>query len=296
MWRAYFHIFYIKKILAILFKHSILFLMFSFILSNGYAQIRLPYTINGKWVFVDSLLNPTTKNEYQFILPYIGNEAIVKRKNKFGVIDKNENTIVEFKYDTIIYTCTNFYCKRKKKITRIPIKGAKCGGVERGGEGPYHGKFTIIYQNSWGTGVVFRKDQDLRTEILKNMNHGNFDSLITFFNVFTELGNNQIIVAQNKKYGIISYKNEIITPLIYDNIVMRNNSLYGYTSIDVNEYKYSLFEYMLNQKSGFLNYKGEVITPPIYTKFYFTFKKYSLVQTNDNKLVYIDSFGKQYSK
>ncbi|MEQ1733699.1 MAG: hypothetical protein ABL940_08500, partial [Bacteroidia bacterium] len=199
-----------------------------------------------------------------------------------------------FKYDTIIYNAINYNCKRKNRTTEIPIKGAPtCYSIGCGyGNGrivPYR----IRGRGDWYFEILFaKKDADL----FFNLFDTDFDSTIYYFQAFTDCGNNQIIVAQNRKYGIINYRNEIITPIIYHDIVKRNNSLYDYTRIDVNEYKYSLFEYMLNQKSGFLNYRGEVITPPIYTKFYFTFKKYSLVQTNDNKLVYIDSFGKQYSK
>ena len=60
------------------------------------------------------------------------------------------------------------------------------------------------------------------------------------------------IVKQNNKFGVINSTNEIVVPIIYDNIKSSQH------------WKYFLFT--LNNKIGLINTNGKIIKEPIYDR------------------------------
>ena len=91
--------------------------------------------------------------------------------------------------------------------------------------------------------------------------------------------NGLAIVRLNNKYGMINEKNEVIIPIIYDNVYYFQSN--GLAKVKVK----------LNNKYGIINEKNEIIIPIIYNYIYF-FEDNGLTKVNLNKKwFYLNEYG-----
>ena len=244
--------------------------------SNFIAQNRFPFVQNDKWFYVDSTMKKVSGKTYSFLLPFQGAYAVVKQNNKYGVIDVNEKVIISFQYDTISFNyAPPFYCI-KNKIEIWLDENEKPIPIVRG----------CGLSSSVSSFWTYKKNKKIG--ILKFNYPNKTDSLPNIYDELHEYFQGIAIVRIGNKWGTINDSGKTITPISLDSIQVVGN----YTTFDIHKpIKYYSGNYL-----GFINTEGVVITKPKYKDFYFTVRQFTLVRTSDNKLVYIDSKGKEYYK
>lgn len=251
--------------------------IFIFIFFNNiYSQNKFPFSKNNKWFYVDTAMKKVSNKTYDFVFPFQGGYAVVKQNNKYGVIDGNEKTIISFQYDTIQFNYyPPFYCTKNKQmlcldINEKPIRMEATCGLSSSG----HMFFTYTKNNKIG---ILQYNQPYVA-----------DSLPNIYDEFYEYFCGVAIVRIHKKWGTINLNNQIITPIALDSIQM----ILSLSDFD----KYKLIKYYSKSKVGFINTSGVTVTKPKYKDSYFNLMQFTLVRTSKNKLVYIDSKGKEYYK
>lgn len=224
-----------------------------------------------------------TQPQYDIIYPFFNGFSVVKRGKYFGVINKcGEEVIPSNKYVYLHYEpksysiCEYFYTKDengkecyldannnpiivKDSYESIKIKAANAGRIDY---------YDIIFFR-FSRGVYIFQDG------VKEYVYNNLKNRIVFQGKNVRVVNNNLIVAQDyysKKYGIIDYEGNVLTPFIYDELL---NSSSG--DIDIPE---NLFEARKNGKVGFINCKGHIKIPFIY-RFCGTFHDGFAWVTND---------------
>lgn len=254
-------------------KFILLILLF-LVLGNSFAQNKYPFFHKNKWFYVDSSLTRVSKNTYSFLLPFIGNYAVVKQNDKYGVIDSNENLIISLQYDTIVFNgYPPFYCMKDKKEIWLDIN-EKSVPIVRGCEVKSSGRSFWTYKKNKKIGLLKFNYPD-KTDSLPNI----YDELHEYIEGIA-------LVRIDKKWGTITNTGKIITPVSLDSVQIQNNI----TDSDIHK----PIKYYEKNHIGFINTKGLIITKAIYKESYYTAGRFTLVLTEDNNLVYIDSDGRKY--
>lgn len=257
-------------------KRSKVLFIFLFLLTNIFAQNKFPFCQNDKWFYVDSTLKKYSNKTYSFLFPFQGSYAVVKQKEKYGVIDNNENTIISFNYDTISTNGTPpFYCM-KSGIELWLNAEEKPTSIIRG----------CFVSTSIRSFWTYKKNNKIG--LLKFSCPDKTDSLPNVYDELHEYFEGIAVVRIGKKWGTINDLGTTITPILLDSVQIVSN----YSDFDVQK----PIKYYSGNSVGFINSNGVVITKPKYKDFYYTVGKFTLVKTLDNKLVYIDSKGKEYYK
>lgn len=173
------------------------------------------------------------KNEYQYIEYAFENYFIATKDSKVGVIDNNENTIIEFKYDTIekigqsnvlqaILNDSNIIELYNKDLEKV-----------------------IELQNP----SIYQKEGYIKIQtdnIMKYYNNDGFE--MSNKDIYL---NNTIFASQsNEKWGFVDKNNNIIIEPIYDIVT------------EVNEYGYAGIR--KDNKWGIIDLNGNIIVEPIY--------------------------------
>jgi antitoxin component YwqK of YwqJK toxin-antitoxin module len=199
---------------------------------------------NGREVYVEVI-----PLKYEGADDFDNGLAQVKLHGKWGVIDRNENVIVPFRYDNMFsfgetYDGLALVSMNKKEglIDRtgreiIPVRYDKIGYYDLGGHGDY----------LKGTGLISVKKNDKWGAV--NKSGGEILPL-----KYDDIGyseNGMIPVAINKKYGIIDLTGKVIIPFKYD---------HAYLEDDLAD----LVFVHLNGKRGVIDKKGKQVIPVIY--------------------------------
>lgn len=256
-------------------KSVVIIILFS--LSTLFAQNKFPYFEKNKWFYVDSTMKKVSKKTYSFVFPFQSGYAVAKLGNKYGVIDANEKTIISFQYDTIAFNSTPpFYCIKNKITMWLNIN-----------------EMPIIMEGTCGQSSIGRAfwtyKKNNKIGLLKfNTPPNPTDSLPNIYDELHEYSEGIALVRIGKKWGTINSSGKTITNISLDSVQIVNN----YTDFDIHK----PIKYYYNNQVGFINSHGIVITKPKYKEFYFTIRQFTLVRTANNKLVYIDSNGKEYYK
>ena len=257
---------------------SILFSIFIFVFfSKINSQNKFPFSKNNKWYYVDTAMKNVSNITYDFIFPFQAGYAVAKQNNKYGVIDGNEKIIISFQYDSIEFNYRPpFYCTKNKQMFCLDIN-----------EKPL--KMEATCSQSSSTSMFFTYKKNNKIGILKyNQPYISPDSLPNIYDEFYEYFCGVAIVRINKEWGTINLNNQIITPIALDSIQI----ILSLSDFD----KHKLIKYYSKNKVGFINTSGVMVTKPKYLDSYFNLMQFTLVRTSKNKLVYIDSKGKEYYK
>lgn len=253
-----------------------LFISFFFVFANSFAQNKFPFCYKNEWFYVDSSLTRASKNTYSFLLPFVGNYAVVKRNDKYGVIDSSEKLIISFQYDTIVFNgYPPFYCMKDKQEIWLDIT-EKSVPIVRGCEVKSSGRSFWTYKVNNKIGLL-KFNYPEKTDSLPNI----YDELHEYFQGIA-------LVRIAKKWGTITDTGKVITPISLDSVQILNNI----TDSDIHK----PIKYYEKNHIGFINTKGLIITKPIYKESFYTIGRFTLVLTSNNQLVYIDSDGKKYYK
>ncbi|MFN7912500.1 MAG: WG repeat-containing protein [Bacteroidota bacterium] len=259
-------------------RTTLLFIILFISLDNLLSQTIFPFRQGDKWLYVDSAFKPISSKTYSFIFPFANNRAIVKIKNKYGVIDNNERIIIKPQYDTINYYYPNFNCAKKNKPFQFDINGK-----------PVEIIYGICGGSISSSSMLFAYKKNKKFGILSfNQNNYTGDSLPAIYDEIHEFNTGIIAARIGDKWGTINYEGVTITDFILDKIIPSQ-------SFDERD-RYKLTKYVLDNKIGFLNGSGKIVSAAKFKELYFTYGFFSLVKTLDNRLVYIDNSGHEYFK
>ncbi|MCB6062518.1 WG repeat-containing protein [Flavobacterium psychrophilum] len=208
-----------------------------------------------------------------------GNYLLSKKSNKYGVLNKKYSTIIPFEYDAIISLF------KTKDSLMIVAKDNKYFTINKHNKiisktydymfGPYqdnlfmvrlNGKYTFIDSKgkefkNWYEKELFFEGNYCVVSI--NNKFGIIDKKenliipIIYEDIKKEVLDNQIIV-KNGKFGIVNLQNQIIIPFEYDDI--------NFSNIEgsfLKEYRVTI-----NDKIGIINKENKFIVNPIYDKIY----------------------------
>lgn len=195
---------------------------------------------------------------------------IINENDRYGVIDRNGNVVVEPKYDIIqipnpskpIFICMSDYDTTKKEYN-IKVLNEK-------GEQLYIGYEAIqaIPTETTSDGIPFEKTT------LKYKENGKYGLISIDGKVITKPIYEQIsaipykegmlLVKQNEKQGVINIKGKNVIKIEYDNITADNyyNKETEYTNAGFIVSKRTEEGY----RYGYINYKGKTILKPEYTE------------------------------
>jgi len=200
---------------------------------------------------------------------------IAKRKDgKTGIIDANENTIVNFDWLSVKKANEkgNYFIVSKKNTSE-----KKYGILDlREKKLIVPCEYSSIYKN--GPNLEFKvKNADKKYNIIDLSNRKKYKIWYEEINFVKK--ENLYIVKNNNAYGVIDSIENIIVPLIY-------NKIYSYSKFDNDLHMVQNKE----GKFGYIKLTGEIIIPLLYDKIN-TFDNNFLVK-KDNKYGIINKHGK----
>ncbi len=149
-------------------KTLVTFLFALLLLGNLLAQnnnpydpkLLIPYKMNGKWGYADTLGKVLCVPQYDsagFYEVWQNTHAIVKKNNKFGIIDQHFNFVISPKYKLL--NGTNCYLKEDLKFLQIG-KGKRWGVITVGDKRIIPAKYDQINFNYLQFGVIAVKKAD----------------------------------------------------------------------------------------------------------------------------------------
>jgi len=223
-------------------------------------------TKNKKVGLVDLNNNEIIPTNYYHIYPRKNNRFILlSPEKKAGVIDNKGNIIIsnKFKYIGDLHLADDFYLVRDENNLEgiFDFEGIEILPVEY-----------IFYNNDMA--IIFGAKG--KQAYLFDLN--NLDNTITLdkeielvFTVRHYSGGEQFyqIIKKNNKYGIINFKNEIVIPLLYEEIKSTN--------------RWDYFFIKKNDKYGIIKIDGEIVVEPIYDKINLHKNYVSLLQADKVK-------------
>src|SRR5688500_5612757 len=80
-------------------KYNITTLLFSLVFLNCYSQDLVPFRVDSLWGYKDKYGVVKIELQFQYASRFIGNIAIVAKKDKLGAIDKNNKLLIPFCYE-----------------------------------------------------------------------------------------------------------------------------------------------------------------------------------------------------
>jgi len=257
---------------------------YSIEMNKEYTKARLlVLEKNGKVHCLDSTLKKIPFSDYDDIeylndyQDYYGKDAfLVKKNEKFGIVDIKDSVIVPIEYEDIdgSYDEICSYITKKngkyglvilKNRRTIPPKYDNIKYFYKGlAEIEFNGKFGFI--DTLGKEVIPPIYQRTKWEV----------------------SNSRAAVMQNDKWGCIDMEGKVIIPYIYNGaevydeppmILINNNGKFAFFDIDGNQltsfkyddvylpympYKTELFTVYIDKKEGLVDAKGDEVVPPIY--------------------------------
>ncbi len=260
---------------------------------------------NGKYGAINANGDLKLKCNYDFLDQYHNSLLIARSGNKYGILDKNSDTIFPFIFDNQFISCNSktgqgqingkyylldFENKTKKETNfdKISYFVEGLAAVKKGENFGYINQMgnlviDVIYQNVW----PFNKGL---AAVKQNYQWGFIDTTGKFviepqfdetegFDLFS---GKYAIVIKNKKYGIINRKGNYLIKPIYDYLYFEDENVL-LASISENQ----------KQKRGLINIKEKWLYTPEYENFdyfdgYLKFEKdgkFGLLKLNTNKIV-----------
>ena len=266
--------------------------------TNGYS-----YYQKGK-IGLINLKNQTLPDIWDWISEVNSEQLIiVKRNNKFGIINTSGELIIEPKYDLIQECGQSIYLLVDNANYGFYNIKDKC--FETYIEYTYKNQ---LIANEYFNGTYFKLYRNNDVGIIdKNgkltINYGVYQNI-----TFNE--NNLLKVQKNNKYGFIDYKQKPIVPIEYeyaDNFATQSSIVSKSNSYSIIDHKgkiiYTLKNAVLkrlspsiilveqeDEKIGLINPKGEILVPIIYNEYKDDSIDGYLFKLNDNLFYYNSSY------
>ena len=267
---------------------------FGYINSDQKYNFMYIMVINGKWGFKTNVIMIEPK--YEELIPLKDNVLKIKKKNKFGLINYSEKTIIAPIYTDLQYK-NNFYLYAIQyinndykentlygiinlnfKITTKPIyknfediienykpsgkywanKITGFGAIDKNGKEISEFKYSSEQQNPYQKYYRTTSYEDSNKQYILDLN---FKEIGSEYDLVYDWKNLLFVVKKDNKYGLIDINNHVLLPCEYDSIWK--------------ESKNELGTLLKNGKNGVITSFGKIIVPCEYDDLYFT----------DNKIV-----------
>lgn len=219
-----------KKIILTLFA---MFISSQFISAQDFELV--PYRIGNKWGFSDSLKNIKISAEYDDVIPFNRGYSAFKENQKWGIIDIKGNEIIKEKYDSIQKYFMGYFVynkeRKEKIITSVFVyEGNKKIWVDSSGavlDKKYTPQLIEILdindnqekkENKYIKIFVKNGLYGFNAEHLNYTAEAKYDTLIYSFydDIFNKSHSAYLFAKKDNKWGIISEKEEIIHPFVYE--------------------------------------------------------------------------------
>lgn len=229
---------------------------------------------------------------YEYIIDYTLNSkgyAVIRKDNKSG-LSKNEQIIIECKYDAVFVN----FIKTKPIITVLYDNRKRYAIADSNGNiGKYSYKKVELANSPYIIVTSEGADKKITKSILDYVGKTIFSYDDMAFSPYCP--DKHFLVCKNRKWGMVDTSNKIIIPLQYETITGAGNekhfivSVNGkYGTIDYNNsvvidlafdkvspsynekgsfYQFSFVS--LNNNCGVVNSEGKLVIPMIYDKIYF---------------------------
>jgi len=194
--------------------------------------------------------NITIRDEDSFIIltKYYYNRY--KSYEKYGVIDENGISVIDFKYDSIEFCYTRPWSNDKDIIGFIVTRKGKRGFIDKNGKLIINCLYEYVGTDLIRDYYIFNLDDktalyDIEGKLIAAPKYDSIyliDSVKGLFLVGTK-------ILHSVKFGFIDKNNRLVIPPKYDKAT---------------DFSHGLSVVTLNQKSGALNIKGKIIIPIIY--------------------------------
>lgn len=210
-------------------------------LKEGRILLEIPKDEKLKWGFVDTLGNFVIEPQYEFALDFTAGQAVVVKDNNWGVVDENNETVIDFEYGSI----SDFYGqwrinKRVKGAIFFDKKGQQLAGGDYQRRGQFRNGYCQVMQNDkWGF-------IDERGKLVIPCE---YDAVHNF---------SQQMVAVRKKgsWSFLNPKGEVVINLAQKSVELDTLS----------DFNNGLCWFKHKGKYGYLNTKGDVHIPAKFIK------------------------------
>jgi hypothetical protein len=185
------------------------------------------------------------------------NFFIVKKNNKYGLLDKNFKLVIPVEYDLIYFYDNDYFKVKKNNKFGIYDKNSKLViPVEYDDVDIYNGNFKVQKNNKYG---LYDKNFKLVIPV-------EYD-LIYFYD------NDFFIVKKNNKYGLLDKNFKLVIPVEYDLIYFYDNDY---------------FKVKKNNKFGIYDKNSKLVIPVKYDYIYFDYDNGNFKVEKDGKVILLD--------
>ncbi len=260
-----------------------------------YSSAVFPFREGEKWCYVDSNFNKLSA-DFDFVLPFNGNYAVVKINDKYALINQSMTLLTQAVFDKIDHqdyrahrNPPRFTVQKNGKFHVIDSIGQVCHDDDR----MYRicnssSDFSTVstYFSGAKMGLISKELtlQKNGTWSFDTITPAIYDAIST---VSLRDSDYFWLVEINKQYGVINKKGLEVLPIIYDEIRMNR----------YNERWYDPEKEMLvciNNKCGFVDIIFRPLTELKYKDALPFNLGFSLVETPDGKWGYIDRKGREF--
>ncbi|VFB04478.1 KWG Leptospira [Chryseobacterium taihuense] len=266
-----------KKILLFIFLLSLSFSL------NLKSQELIAFNQDTLWGYKDKADNIIIKPQYQYAKKFIKDYAVVIKNDSTGVINKNNEIIIPFKYNFIQYLENDkfLFGYRTEYFGEFNM-----GVIDKDLKIIIPANFYYIEKYK-----TFYKATKNVYEILKAIDSGDLRSVKSLYGLFG-LDGKEIIPC---KYDQLSFLNDNLIVLEKNNL----QALFNYRGEPITDFIYMVFgdfhdglaKARIGNKYGFINELGKVVIPVKYDYCNEYVNGYSIVTLN-NKWLALNTKGK----
>jgi len=262
-------------------------LYFLFLPLNLKSQELVSFSQDTLWGYKDKMNNIVIKPQYQFSRKFINNYAVVFKNDSAGVIDKQNNIIIPFKYNNIEHLGDNrfMFGYRTKYFGEYNM-----GVIDTNRKIIIPAKFYYIEKNK-----AFYKVTKNINRILQENDSGDLRSVKSLYGLFDFngkeiipcnydqlilLNDNLIVLEKDNLQALFNYKGRALTDFIY--------TVFG-------DFHDGLAKTRKGNKYGFIDKFGKIVIPIKYD-YCNEFNNGLSIVTLNKKWFAIDTYGKTIVK
>lgn len=216
----------------------------------------LALKLNDKWGFVDKEGNDVTQYKYEDIFSYDDSVFIAKYDGYYGVSDYQNNTIIPYLYDMILYKMSyNYPITLVKQNNRFGLYNSKNKEV-------LPCEFDWINGNDYGYITVRKTVSNSTNSERYALIEAETGKIILPFD-YIDMGeySEGLVACENLdgKYGFLDLEGNIVIPFIYDDAGAFSEGLAPVFKAD--GYINTILGRMTSYKCGYIDKKGNVVIP-----------------------------------
>lgn len=277
-----------------------------------YSTAVFPFREGEKWYYVDSNFNKLSA-DFDFVLPFNGNYAVVKINEKYALINKSMTLLTQAVFDEIDHQTQGakkkepwFSAVKYGKSLQIDTMGQKAFGqifLTCGSGGRGHYRTVTTYKQDGRMGLL----KELFPQKTKASRYDTITPAIydTISRILFEYKENLWLVKMKGKLGVLDHGGNELLPVIYDEMRIGWNN--GGDSLPIIYNSIRTFEYnakwynpekemlvCIDSKCGFIDRNFSLFTELKYKNALPFNLGFSLVETPDGKWGYIDRQGREF--